>query len=729
MPLRDRVSNFLELVKNGSTSSSETQNNNNSKENQQENKKRKNISDNSSKEEEHTQLEIVQESKKRKTNEKVQSTTTPLTPFQKKVSRIEKQTKVFGSDTKAILNFHLKDLKKKFLTLNDLQALMLWSLMGHSCTTAKKKNNDNEIYEAVLFTPRWIHILNMGLIDKVVIVHLDSMSKEVFEKYQKSMPNLAKSMERYILADGIPSKRTPFLLVNPPWTKDQANMLMITEHRTANYWKKTFLHRLFKRGISFCKEKTTKKTSSSYQTSSNKPFSFATVSGTLNVLENSSKKNTKIRIEEETIEITEKLEVTLRDDIVQEDKEEQVDNNENENDQPKNGSSKETTLNDLLLSQEELSENNYPIFKDPTELESSGYVCTSNWKTPAKKYTLLALDCEMCLTKKGDELTRVTFVDEQGTVVYDKLVKPHEQIIDYRTMFSGITKEMLENVETRLEDVHKEVQEFISEDTILVGHSLENDLICLKIAHKRVIDTAVIFINASTLGTKYKQSLKHLTRKYLSREIQVNSIDKIGHDSSEDATAALDLVKVVLKEGIEYVHKRERRGTDFKGQQENVFEFLSNGEKRSVMVDRPYNLNGIVSGSLSDAIPCHSDEDVFQKSKKFVANSEYDLVFTHFSDLGTYYEKNDFDPIQDKDHPEGKKHDENIRAILSNLDNHFKELFQSASNNSLFIVTTGHGNISRLEREFKKEDKQKRAKEIINMIENCGGISFISMKE
>jgi len=46
---------------------------------------------------------------------------------------------------------------------------------------------------------------------------------------------------------------------------------------------------------------------------------------------------------------------------------------------------------------------------------------------------LFAVDCEMCVTAAGMELTRVSVVDESLTLVYESLVKPDKPIIDYVT--------------------------------------------------------------------------------------------------------------------------------------------------------------------------------------------------------------------------------------------------------------------------------------------------------
>lgn len=107
--------------------------------------------------------------------------------------------------------------------------------------------------------------------------------------------------------------------------------------------------------------------------------------------------------------------------------------------------------------------------------------------------SILAMDCEMCVTELGSECTRVTVVDENHQVVYDSFVLPERPVLDYKTQYSGITKEMLDSCTTTHEMVQAKLMSLISSEVILAGHSIENDLQSLAIRHERIIDTSVLY--------------------------------------------------------------------------------------------------------------------------------------------------------------------------------------------------------------------------------------------
>jgi RNA exonuclease 1 len=66
-------------------------------------------------------------------------------------------------------------------------------------------------------------------------------------------------------------------------------------------------------------------------------------------------------------------------------------------------------------------------------------------------------------------------------MIYDKLVKPPNLVVDYNTAFSGISASDLENVETTLAEVQQDLLKFIDQTTILVGQSLESDLKAVRV--------------------------------------------------------------------------------------------------------------------------------------------------------------------------------------------------------------------------------------------------------
>lgn len=118
------------------------------------------------------------------------------------------------------------------------------------------------------------------------------------------------------------------------------------------------------------------------------------------------------------------------------------------------------------------------------EHQRSGYVRTMVKSPPPDgNYGVYALDCEMCYTTEGPELTRVTVTSSDNATVYETLVKPDNPILDYNTRFSGISEEDMANVRTTIRDVQAVLLSKFSNKTILIGHSFDSDLRALKVRH------------------------------------------------------------------------------------------------------------------------------------------------------------------------------------------------------------------------------------------------------
>ncbi|KAG9275696.1 hypothetical protein AMEX_G10246 [Astyanax mexicanus] len=156
---------------------------------------------------------------------------------------------------------------------------------------------------------------------------------------------------------------------------------------------------------------------------------------------------------------------------------------------------------------------------------------------------IYSIDTVMCYTTQGLELVRVTVVNSSLQVIYDTFVQPNNEVIDYNTRFSGVSEDDVKGSSSSLRDVQAVLLSFISADTILVGHGLENDLCALKLLHSTVVDTSVVFPHR--LGPPHKRELHSLTAEYLRRIIQESAE---GHDSSEDAVACMELMLWKVKE-------------------------------------------------------------------------------------------------------------------------------------------------------------------------------------
>ncbi|XP_047354762.1 RNA exonuclease 5 isoform X2 [Vespa velutina] len=204
----------------------------------------------------------------------------------------------------------------------------------------------------------------------------------------------------------------------------------------------------------------------------------------------------------------------------------------------------------LLLSLQQMVEENYPVpLKGKLWKKYSDYVFTKdNYTEVTAKSPMFALDCEMCKTITGNlELTRISLVNESFNVVYETLVKPDNEIIDYLTQYSGITEEMLSNVTTTLTDVQETLKMLLPADCILVGQSLNFDLHTLKMMHPYIIDTSVIF---NITGVRHRKTkLQVLAKIFL--DISIQQSDN-GHCSTEDSIASMKLTQLKLANSIHY---------------------------------------------------------------------------------------------------------------------------------------------------------------------------------
>ncbi|KAK3401347.1 hypothetical protein B0T20DRAFT_491872 [Sordaria brevicollis] len=238
-------------------------------------------------------------------------------------------------------------------------------------------------------------------------------------------------------------------------------------------------------------------------------------------------------------------------------------------------------------------------------------VLEKRWRfvpTPSTPPSSSPSHCEMGLTTTLDsELIRLSLIDFfTGQILLDSLVLPTVPMQHMNTKYSGVTRSDLTNaVATKtcimggFEAARREVWKFVGPDTVVVGHSVGNDLGVLRMIHPRVVDSLIIEEGVRRekkeeeerevkrkMGEMFERgmgveevmkwveeqkeeeerkrktkrpedgmSLKALAKKKLGRTIQDGG--KRGHDSVEDAVAARDLVDLVV-EGMMREDKVER---------------------------------------------------------------------------------------------------------------------------------------------------------------------------
>lgn len=160
---------------------------------------------------------------------------------------------------------------------------------------------------------------------------------------------------------------------------------------------------------------------------------------------------------------------------------------------------------------------------------------------------IVAIDCEMVgvgPTRK-DALARVSIVDFHGNVLLDRYVKPKLPITDYRTRWSGIRPKHMKRGIT-FKQARSSVLKLLN-DKVVVGHAIHFDLKILKISQHSLAtrDTSkcIRLRQMAKFPEDQTPSLKKLSSAVLKQDIQMTT-----HCSVEDATATMDLYRLVHEE-------------------------------------------------------------------------------------------------------------------------------------------------------------------------------------
>ncbi|KAF8936029.1 hypothetical protein BGZ47_009697 [Haplosporangium gracile] len=374
------------------------------------------------------------------------------------------------------------------------------------------------------------------------------------------------------------------------------------------------------------------------------------------------------------------------------------------------------TRDGYMLTAQEMQELEFPF---PSYMTGGASDLKANWietdqlanPVSPDKRKLVAMDCEMCLTEHGSELTRITLIGEDGKAIYDELVLPTNPITDYLTKYSGMTAERLSGVTTRLADVQKKLKELINYDTILIGHSLENDMKVLKFAHPFIIDTARAYHH--TRGPPSRPSLKWLAHRWLERKIQ-NGGDN-GHDSIEDALTCLDLIKLKIKNGQGF--------GEYYNDQESVFSRIKRFTKprTSAVIDDESVVN---CEGATTYVKTTSDAEVVAALPQ--AMKDHHFVWARLRDLEIKYGKPGPNVSTGSGHhpDQGRTTflsyenridatEEEVREAARSVDKSLAAIVEAMPPNTAFLVTSGQGDPREM---LKYQELQRRYQMLYNTV-------------
>lgn len=363
------------------------------------------------------------------------------------------------------------------------------------------------------------------------------------------------------------------------------------------------------------------------------------------------------------------------------------------------GGDESLTRTECLLNIDDMNRNDFPL---PLHLQKTsshnvdGFLELCNeWPTTdstANDLPMFAIDCEMVETKDGFELASVSIIDETMKCLYDTVVKPDNPVLDYKTRFSGITEEILRNVSTTLDDVHRDLTSLLPPHCILIGHSLENDLLALKMIHPFVIDTSCLF--PYSVNYTHKPKLQFLAKKFLGVDIQVSDD---GHSSLQDASACMEIVLKKLRCG-------DKMSLVCKGK--SILTEIASQNVTVATVDRP----GIVNlfGHKTNKYRLTRDEDIVDGAGEIIAGHK--LTFLQLHSYEDYIKG-----------CSGRSEDKTER-VLRQLDAETMDIVNSCTSGTLVMIICGSSDI-RMVKDLQRDMKQ--LMEVVSVARTGLAIAYI----
>mmetsp|Transcript_23175 Transcript_23175/g.33241 ORF Transcript_23175/g.33241 Transcript_23175/m.33241 type:complete len:611 (+) Transcript_23175:243-2075(+) len=265
----------------------------------------------------------------------------------------------------------------------------------------------------------------------------------------------------------------------------------------------------------------------------------------------------------------------------------------------------------------------------------------------------IAIDCEMCETKdpssgkiNGKALCRFSVVNAMNPseVLIDTLVKPEWPVTNYRSWINGIDKSHLENVQFTLKHAQDFMKALCSDETVILGHALHNDLEAIKMEHHCLVDSSFLFPVTDADNRHNVCSLRDLANQVLQKSMPPK------HDSVNDARTALEAIEFYLEkkgkvEPVErrpkqpdamklLVHRIPKGGIVSEAHIENMFLHLTSVKPSSV--ETIEYIGGFGKTLVSFNTPAHAnlsfltlagevevDKGNFSQKKVFLKNKDY----------------------------------------------------------------------------------------------------------